>query len=66
MTAQARASIVEYLRRELMGPAGGFDEEIADPPQRRYTTGVLFPRNAPQDDVLREDTDDDALGSIAR
>ncbi|HWP00629.1 MAG TPA: helicase-related protein [Methylococcus sp.] len=64
MTAEARAQIVQYLERQLMGPAGGEAEEIRDPPHLRYTTGVLFPRDVPQDLVLREETDDDTVGGV--
>ncbi len=64
MTAVARERIVEYLVRELIGPAGGPEEVIADPPQRRYTTGLLFPRDVPQGIVLSEETDDDTVGSF--
>ena len=64
MTAQARSLIVDYLRRELIGPAGGEDEEIGDPPQRRYTSGLLFPRDAPQEAILNEDTDDATVGAF--
>lgn len=51
-TREVRDQIVDYLRRELVGPAPGFPamqldrEEILrpqDPPRFRYSTGVLFP-----------------------
>jgi hypothetical protein len=51
-TRDVRDQIVDYLRRELVGPAPGFPamqlnrEEILrpqDPPRLRYSTGILFP-----------------------
>jgi len=50
-----RSEIVDFLRRELIGPDPGFPaqqldgEEILrpqDPPRLRYSAGVLFPRKA--------------------
>ena len=51
-TDQVRSEIVDFLRRELIGPDPGFPavqlnrEEILrsqDPPRLRYSAGVLFP-----------------------
>src|SRR4051812_13210799 len=63
MNGPARSDIVEYLRRELLGPAAGEDELIFDAPDRRYTLGTLFPRQAPQENTLREDVDDEVVGA---
>ena len=55
MSAGVRSEIVDFLRRELIGPDPGFPaqqlnrEEILrpqDPPRLRYSAGVLFPRKA--------------------
>ena len=55
MSAGVRNEIVEFLRRELIGPDPGLPaqqlnrEEILrpqDPPRLRYSAGVLFPRKA--------------------
>lgn len=55
MSAGVRSEIVEFLRRELIGPDPGLPaqqlnrEEILrpqDPPRLRYSAGVLFPRKA--------------------
>lgn len=55
MSAGARSEIVDFLRRELVGPDPGLPaqqlnrEEILrpkDPPRLRYSAGVLFPRKA--------------------
>ena len=39
-----RADFVAYVRRQLVGPFGGQNEIIFDPPNRRYLMGILFPR----------------------
>ncbi|WP_413800591.1 helicase-related protein [Streptomyces iranensis] len=41
-----RDDFVQYLRRQLVGPAGAEDETLADPPDRRYLMGTLYPRGA--------------------
>lgn len=55
MSAGVRSEIVDFLRRELIGPDPGLPaqqlnrEEIQrpqDPPRLRYSAGVLFPRKA--------------------
>lgn len=40
-----RRDFVEYVRSQLVGPFGGADEVIFDPPNRRYLMGILFPRS---------------------
>jgi hypothetical protein len=42
---EARTAVVDYLRRQIVGPYGGPDEVIADPPNSRYLMGILFPRS---------------------
>ncbi len=42
----ARAKIVDYLRKELIGPYDGENERLSDDPFRRYTTGIVFPQKA--------------------
>ena len=60
-TLAARDFIVEFLRKELVGPSPGYPavqlngEEILraqDPPRQRYSAGILFPMRA---QVLRQD-----------
>ncbi|OEV02292.1 helicase [Streptomyces qinglanensis] len=41
-----RDAFVSYLREQLVGPAGGEDEILVDPPDRRYLMGTLYPRGA--------------------
>ncbi|GAA2612035.1 helicase-related protein [Streptomyces axinellae] len=44
--SEHRDAFVTYLRRQLVGPAGAEDETLADPPDRRYLMGTLYPRGA--------------------
>src|ERR1017187_11042630 len=55
LSAEVRSEILDFLRRELIGPDPGLPaqqlnrEEILrpqDPPRLRYSAGVLFPRKA--------------------
>src|ERR1700720_4268620 len=55
LSAGVRSEIVDFLRRELIGPDPGLPaqqlnrEEILrpqDPPRLRYSAGVLFPKKA--------------------
>ena len=64
-TREVRDQVVDFLRRELVGPSPGFPamqlnrEEILrpqDPPRLRYSTGVLFAmRSAVPDQVAAKD-----------
>ncbi len=46
-TAQdVRTNLVEFLRRDLIGPANGVDEVLEDQPRVRYAAGVLFPKES--------------------
>lgn len=60
-TLEAREFIVDFLRKELVGPSPGYPavqidgEEILraqDPPRHRYAAGILFPMRS---QVLRQD-----------
>ncbi len=50
-----RAQFVDYVRRQLVGPFGGDEEVIADPPNRRYLMGILFPRRIPLEAFMEEE-----------
>ncbi|WP_241832218.1 helicase-related protein [Pseudofrankia sp. EUN1h] len=39
-----RRKIIEYLERQLVGPVNGRDEVLQEAPDRRYLTGLLYPR----------------------
>lgn len=66
MTEQsARVEVVDFVRRELIGPAGGDDELLGDPPHRRYLMGTLYPREtttAELEDIEPQDEADGSLG----
>jgi len=70
-TADVRKAIVDYLRRELIGPAPGFPaiqlnkEEILrsqDPPRLRYSAGILFPKQL--DIISQSDTEEKEIQDI--
>jgi len=61
-----RLLILNYLRRELVGPAGGQKEELeGEPPQKRYTMGILFPVAALVDKETGEE-EEEAGGNESR
>src|SRR6478735_8624456 len=41
-----RDELVDYLRRQLVGPARGEDEVLDAPPDRQYLMGTLYPQEA--------------------
>ncbi|MFE1361477.1 helicase-related protein [Streptomyces harbinensis] len=41
-----RQELVDYLDRQLVGPAGGPDEVLDAPPDRQYLMGTLYPQQA--------------------
>lgn len=65
--SQHRDDFVAYLRRQLVGPADAEDETLADPPDRRYLMGTLYPRGARMlehsQDNGEQDFDETAAGS---
>ncbi|WP_331452430.1 helicase-related protein [Streptomyces sp. SS162] len=53
-----RQELVDYLTRQLVGPAGG-DEEVLDaPPDRQYLMGTLYPQQADRQRRLALAADD--------
>lgn len=57
--ATVRADFVDFLRTELVGPAGGDRERLLEPPNRRYLMGTLFPAELkPGSDVEQGVVDD--------
>jgi hypothetical protein len=44
--AEIRSDLIEFLRRDLIGPAGGVNEVLEDHPRVRYAAGVLFPKES--------------------
>lgn len=59
---EIRAKLQDLVRRELLGPAGGEEEEVDErgPLRDRYLAGTLAPRGAK---LAATDDDDIALGS---
>lgn len=53
--ADVRADFVAYVRRQLVGPFGGPNEIIFDPPNRRYLMGILFPRQVSFEGYVEEE-----------
>lgn len=58
-----RSEMVEDLRRDLLGPAGGEGEVLEEAPLDRYVVGVLWPRDEefqeePEPDSAEPDTVD--------
>jgi hypothetical protein len=41
---KTRLQVVDFLRREVLGPTDGEQEVLLDPPNRRYLIGTLYPR----------------------
>lgn len=63
-----RSEMVEDLRRDLLGPAGGDDEVLEEAPLDRYVVGVLWPlddalQDEPEPDSAEPDTVDGASDS---
>lgn len=50
-----RQEFVDYLRKQLVGPAGDDNETLVDPPDRRYLMGTLYPRGASLPKHAQED-----------
>src|SRR3954470_17504136 len=42
----ARQELVDYLHRQLVGPAAGEHEVLDAPPDRQYLMGTLYPQEA--------------------
>lgn len=59
---QVRAELEEFVRADLLGPAGGETEEVTEQVTERYIVGTLAPRGevipADEMDRLAEDTEE--------
>lgn len=63
-----RSEMIEDLRRDLLGPAGGDEEVLEEAPLDRYVVGVLWPldgalQEEPEPDSAEPDTVDGASDS---
>ena len=68
MTVEARvakrAELVDRIRAELIGPAGGEAEAIRERPEKRYLMGMLFPQNV-KGGAVAEDEETDAAAAAS-
>ncbi|MCB8905777.1 MULTISPECIES: helicase-related protein [unclassified Streptomyces] len=53
-----RQELVDYLTRQLVGPAGGEGEVLDAPPDRQYLMGTLYPQQADLQRQLARAADD--------
>ncbi|MFB0777748.1 helicase-related protein [Aeromonas salmonicida] len=63
---EARAELVSFMRKQLVGPIGGEEEELKDAPHKRYLMGTLFPPAAcidESDESQGEDSSTEALSN---
>ncbi|UED85479.1 helicase-related protein [Streptomyces profundus] len=58
-----RTEFVQYLRRQLVGPAQAEDEVLVDPPDRRYLMGTLYPRGPSTLEHMGDDGGQDSQGA---
>lgn len=59
---EVRAELVGALKLDLVGPGDGLgnpSEVLAQPPSRWYLTGFLVPRDAPPEQAVLADSDDE-------
>lgn len=58
-----RDAVLDYLKRELVGPRGGEYEELGEEPHRRYMAGILYPQESDFDAMVTEE-ETDATGVV--
>ena len=61
---EVRRGILDYLKRQVVGPVDGETETLYDLPHRRYLSGTLYPANASTEEVEETDEADGPGGSI--
>src|SRR5687767_2987827 len=59
-----QAAVTAFLRQELIGPAGGEDELLHDPPHRRYLMGTLYPKQTSTAELEELEEQDGSGGSV--
>ena len=59
-----RAQVVDFLHTHVVGPLNGPNDPLNEPPYKRYLMGTLYPANATSGELLAEEVDDTAAGSI--
>jgi hypothetical protein len=55
--SEARYHIIDYLRRELIGPANGVEEVTGELPYRRYLMGTLYAQSPNSQNVDSDDAE---------
>ncbi len=63
---EVRRGILDYLKRQVVGPVDGARETLYDLPHRRYLSGTLYPVNASTEEVEKTGEADGPGGSIGR
>jgi hypothetical protein len=62
---EIRSTVVDQIRRQLFGPAGGDSEIVSGKPFWRYMAGILFPQDVNVDALGESDEPDGgALGDV--
>ena len=62
--SDGRSDLVDYLRDQLVGPFGGPQEALGEPPAQRYLMGILFPQRAATDEAFEDDVIEDNAGEV--
>jgi hypothetical protein len=62
--ATKRAELVDRIRAELIGPAGGETEVIRERPDWRYLMGMLFPQNVKGSALADEEETNASAGDV--
>ncbi|MEB6666328.1 hypothetical protein MXM33_04715 [Acinetobacter vivianii] len=62
---EARMELVQYLRKQLIGPVGGKAEKFKDAPHKRYLMGTLFPAAARIDEIEEGSGENGVEGALS-
>lgn len=60
---EIRADLLEFVRRDLVGPVYGPEEVLFDPPRLHYAAGVLFPQGAERNESVAVGGIEEEVGS---
>ena len=57
-----RRKAVDYISKQLLGPAGSEDEklDITDKPHKKYLLGTLYPKDSEREKIVNDDNQDSA------
>ena len=62
---EARKELIDYLKKQLIGPVGGADEYLQDAPHKRYLMGTLFPPAASVDVTDESEGEDSTTEALS-